>query len=279
MSERAPSPSAVPSTPPAAPLHGVHQSSPSDASLPTPPPTAHSWLLRPPPSSASVPSRRFSYSCTPTTRCSPPRRRRSDSLRIRGLRRAMMGMRHSSRVRPEHLGASPTGGLQSNCSMECRPLGGAPVAAESAGGYRPTTNCGFGRPRQAPRKKAPPPSPETTTIAEGTTLVNELVHGDNHDSPGARFQTFVLLNYRCPVVRPLCFPLVSPVDLWISQSNGDVLAPPTLVSAALNYHFCGPLEFFCVDVCSDFLFSTTVASVSVKNHMCRISVFAGVPWC
>lgn len=72
----------------------------------------------------------------------------------------------------------------------------------------------------------------------------------------------------------MCFPLVPPTDLWISQTNGDFPASTTFIEEALNFHFCGPPESFRVHALSNFVFRTSVASVSVKNHLCTIGVFA-----
>lgn len=71
-----------------------------------------------------------------------------------------------------------------------------------------------------------------------------------------------------------CFPLVPSTALWISQSNGATSVSPSLVSKALNYHFYGPSEGFHVESCLAFIFSTSIASMSVKNHLYRIGVFA-----
>ncbi|CAD6210974.1 unnamed protein product [Miscanthus lutarioriparius] len=131
-----------------------------------------------------------------------------------------------------------------------------------------------GRASSNPGESSNAPAVEDTAELERATATTRQARSDDFDSPGTRFQTFVLLNYRCPVVRPLCFLLVPPVDLWISQSNGGSSAPPALVSNALSYHFCGPLEAFRVTPCSAFLFSISVATESVKNHLCRIGVIA-----
>lgn len=170
-----------------------------------------------------------------------------------------LGAATATVVATGHLGCAPR-----SCSVECPQRHLTSVAA----GRAPSNP---GESSKAPAKLLAVDDP---VEMERATAATRQARSDDFESPGTRFQTFVLLNYRCPVVRPLCFPLVSPVDPWISQSNGVSSAPPALVSNALSYHFCGPLEAFRVMPCSAFLFSTSVATDSVKNHLCRIGVFA-----
>jgi hypothetical protein len=65
------------------------------------------------------------------------------------------------------------------------------------------------------------------------------------DDPGTRFQTFVLENFYCPVVRPMCAISTSHV-FWITQTNGMLPSSVDLVAKGLNYHFCSHPEAFSV---------------------------------
>lgn len=93
------------------------------------------------------------------------------------------------------------------------------------------------------------------------------------DHPGMRFQTYILENYHCPVVWPLCSSS-SPSLFWISQTNGKNSSPSSTVAKGLNYHFCFPPESFSVSPVLPFVFTSSAASVSVRNHLVKIGVFA-----
>lgn len=87
------------------------------------------------------------------------------------------------------------------------------------------------------------------------------------------FQNFALANYFCLVVRPLN-PVFQSHVFWITQTNGDAPCSSTLVTQALNFHFCAPSESFEVISYLPFVFSSLVASEMVKLHLVRIGIFA-----
>lgn len=91
--------------------------------------------------------------------------------------------------------------------------------------------------------------------------------------PGMRFQTFVLMNFYCPVVRPLCASS-SPHAFWISQTNGTSPSSVDLVAIGLNYHFCSNLEAFCVNPGPPYVYFSSVAANVVKLLLIKIGVFA-----
>lgn len=95
----------------------------------------------------------------------------------------------------------------------------------------------------------------------------------NLDEPGTRFQTFVLENYYCPVVRPLISSTSSHL-IWISQTNGSSPAAGEFVASGLNYHFCAYPESFRVQIDSPFVFFSSVAADVVRLLLIRIGVFA-----
>lgn len=69
-------------------------------------------------------------------------------------------------------------------------------------------------------------------------------------------------------------PLVSQVQLWITQDNGVSSMNSEFIAKALNYHFCGSPESFMIVPFFDLIFSSQVASVSVQHLFCKIGVFA-----
>lgn len=91
--------------------------------------------------------------------------------------------------------------------------------------------------------------------------------------PGTRFQTFVLENYYCPVVRPFSGSSSSHV-IWVSQTNGTSPSSSGFVASGLDYHFCSRPEAFHVRTDAPFIYSSTVASHVVKLLLLRIGVFA-----
>lgn len=115
------------------------------------------------------------------------------------------------------------------------------------------------RPQHAP--------PRSTALHPGRSG-----NSDSDDCPGTRLQTFILENYRCPVVWPL-IPSKLQSTIWISQTNGDAPASTSIVASGLNYHFCSPPEFFSVAVDLPFIFTSSVMEDVVKNHLIRIGNF------